>query len=88
MQACDYSPYTLPTIDFIAGESQDLLFHTYFHTGRRPFDLTGCSCNFAVVNFLNRTGSPILSKSMSIGLSQAALVAEADLKLPTRYVEL
>lgn len=68
MQACDYSPYILPTIDFIAGESQDLLFHTYFHTGRRPFDLTGCSCSFAVVNFLNRTGSPILSKSMSIGL--------------------
>lgn len=66
MQACDYSPYTLPTIDFIAGESQDLLFHTYFHTGKRPFDMTGCTANFSIVNFLNRMGSPIVSKVMTI----------------------
>lgn len=71
MQACDYSPYTLPTIDFVAGESQDLLFHTYFHAGKRPFDMTGCTANFSIVNFLNRMGSPIVSKVMTISENPA-----------------
>lgn len=66
MQACDYSPYVLPTIDFVGGETQDLLFHTYFYSGNQPFDMTGCTCNFSVVNFLNRMGEPIISKSMTV----------------------
>ena len=33
---CDYSPYTLPTIDFVAGETQDFAFYTYFYKSHQP----------------------------------------------------
>ena len=26
---CDYSPYSLPTIDFVGGSTQELVFHTF-----------------------------------------------------------
>lgn len=68
MPACDYSPYVLPTIDFVGGSTQDLLFNVLFCSNKRPFSLEGCVGNFAIVNFLNRTGAPIVSKTMSISI--------------------
>lgn len=62
--SCGYNPYVLPTIDFVGGETQKLLFNIYFHEGRTPFSLSGCTANFSIVNYLNRTGAPILSKTM------------------------
>lgn len=62
---CDYSPYTLPTIDFVGGETQDLLFHVYFYKNKKPFSLSGCTSNFSIVSFTNKTGKPILSKQMA-----------------------
>lgn len=61
---CDFSPYTLPTIDFVGGETQDLAFNVYFYKNKQPFSLTGCTCNFSIVSFTNKTGAPILSKQM------------------------
>ena len=61
---CDFSPYTLPTIDFVGGETQDLAFNVYFYKNKQPFSLTGCTCNFSIVSFTNKTGAPILSKPM------------------------
>ena len=63
---CDYSPYTLPTIDFVGGETQDLAFHVYFYKDKKPFSLTGCECNFSIVSFTNKMGTPIVSESMSV----------------------
>lgn len=63
---CDaLNPYTLPTIDFVGGETQDLAFHTYFHEGNKPFALSGCDANFAIVSYMNKTGAPIVSKPMT-----------------------
>lgn len=61
---CDYSPYTLPTIDFVGGETQNLSFNVYFYKNKQPFSLTGCTCNFSIVSYTNKRGSPILSKQM------------------------
>lgn len=61
---CDYSPYTLPTIDFVAGETQDFAFYTYFYKSNQPFALSGCTANFSIVSFTNKTGVPILTKPM------------------------
>lgn len=60
------NPYTLPTIDFVGGESQELLFNTYFYKNRKPFNMTGCTSNFSIVDFTNKKGTPILTKSMNI----------------------
>lgn len=62
---CDYSPYILPTIDFVGGETQDLAFNVYFYKEKKPFSLTGCDCNFSIVSFTNKMGAPILSKPMT-----------------------
>lgn len=58
------SPYTLPTIDFVGGETQDFMFNVYFYKNGRPFSLTGCTANFAIVSFTNKMGKPILTKPM------------------------
>lgn len=66
MSSCTYDPYTLPAIDFVAGETQDFAFHVYFHDDDKPFSLSGCDANFSVVSFTNRVGKPILSKEMGV----------------------
>lgn len=63
---CTYSPYTLPTIDFVGGETQDFQFNIYFHENEKPFSLSGCSASFSIVSFTNKMGSPILVKQMKV----------------------
>jgi len=64
MNACDMSPYVLPTIDFVGGETQDLAFNAYFYEDMKPFSMAGCTANFAIVSFINKSGAPIVSKVM------------------------
>lgn len=68
--SCDYNPYSLPTIDFVGGSTQELAFHTFFFQNKQPFDLSSCTANFAVINFVNKNGSPIISKKMEVGKSE------------------
>lgn len=87
---CDYSPYTLPTIDFVGGETQDLAFNVYFYKDKKPFSLTGCTCNFSIVSFTNKMGAPILSKEMK-GIYNDEVTADNVLTVtltPTETVEL
>lgn len=58
--------YTLPTIEFVGGESQELLFHTYHYKNKEPFSVTGCTSNFSVVDFRNKNGIPVVNKKMTI----------------------
>lgn len=60
------NPYMLPTIDFVGGSSQELVFHTYFRNIKNPFDLSQYSANFSVINYVNKNGTPVISKSMRI----------------------
>lgn len=62
----DMNPYILPTIDFVGGESQELLFNVYFHKSRKPFSMTGCTSNFSIVDFRNKVGIPLLTKTMNV----------------------
>ena len=59
-------PYTLPTIDFVGGETQELVFNAYSYQHKRPFSMIGCTANFSVVDFTNKKGTPILTKTMGI----------------------
>lgn len=65
----DYTPYTLPTIDFVGGETQDLAFNIYFYANKRPYSLSGCTANFSIVSFRNRIGTPILTKEMGVAFN-------------------
>lgn len=55
----------LPTIEFVGGETQDLAFNIYFYRGKKPYSLSGCTANFSIVSFRNKTGEPIVSKEMT-----------------------
>ncbi len=58
--------YVLPTIDFVGGSTQELAFHCYFYRNKLPFELTGCTAEFAVINFVNKNGAPVVTKSMDV----------------------
>lgn len=63
------SPYVLPTIEFVGGETQDLSFNVYFYQNRKPYSLTSCTCEFSIVHFRNKTGEPVLTKMMDVAYS-------------------
>ena len=60
------NPYTLPAIDFVGGSTQDLVFHCYFYLNKQPFDLSSCTANFSLINFVNKNGEPLVSKQMTV----------------------
>jgi hypothetical protein len=67
---CDYSPYSLPTIDFVGGSTQELVFHTFFSQNKKSFDLSSCTASFALINFVNKNGSPLIAKPMEVSKSE------------------
>lgn len=56
----------LPTIRFVGGETQELVFNTYSEATGQPFDLSSCTANLAVINWVNKSGKPLISKEMSV----------------------
>lgn len=64
--------YSLPELDFVGGSSEDLVFHVYYgKTNPKPFGLTGCTANFSIVNFVNKNGAPVVSKTMTVRMDEA-----------------
>lgn len=66
MGSCPFDYYTLPTVEFVGGETQDLAFHVYFYIGKKPFSLYGCTANFSVADYTNKMEAPIISEQMTI----------------------
>lgn len=67
--SCGNEQFVLPTIEFVGGSSQDLVYHTYFYAGGKPFDLSSCEAFFSVIGYANRGGKALFSKKMSVGTS-------------------
>lgn len=59
------NPYTLPTISFVGGETQQLSFHIYSHISKRPFSLSGCTAQISISEINNKFGEPVLVKEMA-----------------------
>lgn len=58
------------TIDFVGGSTQELVFHTFFSQNKKPFDLSSCTASFALINFVNKNGSPLIAKPMEVSKSE------------------
>lgn len=56
--------YTLPQIIFIAGQSKTLRWRLLTRM-KFPFNTEGCTGNFAVVDYSDKNGEPLISKSLS-----------------------
>lgn len=64
--------YSLPELDFVGGSSEDLVFHVYCDkTNQKPFGLTGCTANFSIINFVNKNGAPVVSKTMTVRMDES-----------------
>lgn len=63
---CEHDIYALPTVEFVGGSTQELVFHAYYQKGRRQVDLTDCTSTFSVLSYANRNGEPVLSKVMEV----------------------
>lgn len=63
------NPYTLPPMDFVGGSTQDLVFHCYHYLNKKAQDLSSCTANFSIINFVNKNGDPLVSKQMDIGVA-------------------
>ena len=90
-----FNPYVLPTIEFVGGETQELLFNMYFYQGKKPFSMVGCISSFSIVSFNNKNGSPILRKDMTVLENQdgtalnvlsVELTPEETYKLSGKYI--
>lgn len=61
------NPYTLPSMDFVGGSTQAFVFHCYHYLNKQAQDLSSCTANFSIINFVNKKGEPLVSKQMTVG---------------------
>ncbi len=63
--------YSLPEIQFVGGSSEDLVFHLFYDREHpKPFNLYGGVADFSIINFVNKNGVPVFSKSMVIRMNE------------------
>lgn len=55
--------YTLPEVVFVSGQSNTLRWRLFTKAGV-PYNADGCTGNFAVVDYSDQTGDPLISKSL------------------------
>lgn len=61
-----HSPFTLPDIEFVGGATQELAFRCYHKNNGEPSEMSPYSANFSVINAVNKHGTPLLSKVMTV----------------------
>ena len=74
--------YTLPEVVFVSGQSNTLRWRL-FTASRTPFNADGCTGNFAVVDYSDQTGEPLISKSLRFLVGDESgkkNIAEVDLE--------
>lgn len=85
--------YNLPELDFVGGESQTFLFNLLTSAGS-SFDANGCDLAFAIINYANKNGVPIVTKSVTVqtggdgvpNIATVNLLPEDTVSLYGRYV--
>ena len=75
--------YTMPEVMFVAGQSNTLRWRLFTST-HAPFNADGCTGNFAVVDYSDQTGDPLISKPVQFFLvdyeTGAKNIAQVDLE--------
>jgi hypothetical protein len=72
--------YNLPDESFVGGESRDFIFHL-LTAGGVPFDANGCDVDFAVINYANKNGAPLVTKSADMRMGTEGVVNVAVVSL-------
>ena len=68
--SCTDEHYTLPTRNFVGGSSEEFQFNLYHDVeNQEPCNIFGGEANFSIVSFINRLGTPIVSKKMEVHMN-------------------
>lgn len=59
-------PYTLPQVEFVGGSTQDFAFQCRQHKTGRPLDMSECQADFSIIEYVNKYGDPLVSKTMDV----------------------
>ena len=74
--------YTLPEVMFVSGQSQTLRWRLWT-VNKVPFNADGCVGDFSVVDYSDKTGDPLITKSLTFSIGDddtgAKNVASVDL---------
>ena len=73
--------YTLPEISFVGGETLEFSFHLKNYKGE-PFDASGSNINFAICNYSNKTGTPLLSYTPTLLADESGEASVVVLTIP------
>lgn len=59
--------YKLKPIDFVGGSTEGFVFNCFSDEKKKsPVDLKLCTANFSIISYVNKTGMPLISKTMQI----------------------
>ena len=72
--------YNLPEAHFVAGESERFLFDLKTPRGT-DFNAEGCDVGFAIINYANKHGDPIVVKDATILMGANGVMNLADVQL-------
>lgn len=72
--------YNLPDIKFVGGESQYFVFDLITLNDTK-FDTKGCDVRFAIINYANKNGAPIVVKPMESLEDEEGFFSIVTLKL-------
>jgi len=79
--------YTLPEISLVGGQTETFQFRL-FNANGEPFG--GCTGNFAVVDFSNQEGDPLISKDFTVddstNIAVVSLASGDTLDLYGKYI--
>lgn len=74
--------YTLPEVVFVSGQSLTLRWRLWT-VNKVPFNVDGCVGDFSVVDYSDKTGDPLITKSLTFSVGDddtgAKNVASVDL---------
>lgn len=91
MQTCIY---TLPELTFVGGDTQELNFRLKLPDGSPYTDTDHCTANFAICNYSNKTGTPLVSLTPTfipndnniVHILHVVLPSETTLSLYGKYI--
>lgn len=72
--------YSLPSYQIIGGNYQKLIFDLVTEDGGF-FDATGCRGEFSMVGYSNKTGAPVVVKSVSFTTGERGVLNVAEVEL-------
>lgn len=73
--------YTLPEISFVGGETQEFNFHLKNSSGH-DFDASGAQIDFAICNYSNKTGVPLLNYTPTLLADETGVASVVHLVIP------